>query len=446
MSDGDVDIVLEDLLFDLENPRFDGLPDQRSALKEIIEKQGSKLIRLAEDIVQQGLNPTERVSVIESAISGKYIVVEGNRRLAASKLLCNTARLDDMNVPASVSGKIKKLAKKFDRTIVDPMPCVLFENRDEANHWIELRHTGENKGAGIVPWDGQATARFRGKNVSFQVLDYVRANGNLKQDVIDLLDDFPITNLDRLLGDPDFRNQLGLNREKGKLQSSLSPKQLTRGLKRVVSDIATGEITVSDIKRKEDRKKYLGHIKTDLPDMTKTVSKPYNLTDDSTAQHVSKSTTAANKSTPPSSSRPNLIPKTCTIPIDVPKINDVYRELQRKLNVDQHTNAVAVLSRVFLEMSVTHYMDTHKLKCKDELKPKIDAVREDLKQKGVNANILKAIGLAASQQGAPFSVDLLHAYVHNQYVSPDPKALRKAWDGVQPFFLALWNQIKLSGK
>jgi len=442
MSDGDVEIPIEDLLFDLENPRFDGLSDQRSALQEIVANQGEKLIRLANDIVQQGLNPTERVSVIKAEKGKKRIVVEGNRRLAVSKLLCNTARLDDLEVSASVKEKLKKLASKFDPAIVDPMPCVLFESRDEANHWIELRHTGENKGAGIIPWDGQATARFRGKSISLQVLNYVRANGNLKNEIANLLDDFPITNLDRLLGDPDFRHHLGLHREKNVLQSSLAPKQLIKGLKRVVSDIATGEITVTDIKRKENRKEYLGKIKDDLPDMTKTVSEPYGLNGAPVGPQDNK---APKRSAPSSASRQNLIPKTCTIHIDVPKINDVYREL-RSLSVDKHTNAVAVLSRVFLEMSVNHYMETFGLKCKDELKPKIDAVREDMKDKKVPVNILKAIGLAASQQGAPFSVDLLHAYVHNQYVSPESKALRKAWDGVQPFFLALWQQIKLASK
>lgn len=438
MSNGDIEISIEDLLFDLENPRFDGLSDQRSALQEIVANQKEKLVRLANDIVQQGLNPTERVSVIKADKGKKYIVVEGNRRLAVSKLLCNTARLDDLDVSPTVKEKLKKLANKFDSAVVDPMPCVLFESRDDANHWIELRHTGENQGAGIIPWDGQATARFRGKSASLHVINYVRANGNLKKEVANLLDDFPITNLDRLLGDPDFRHHLGLHKEKDALQSSLAPKQLIRGLKRIVSDIATGEITVTDIKRKDDRKAYLGKIKNDLPDMTQTVPKVYDLTG---APVVPDGNKPPSKSVPSSAKRLNLIPKTCIIHIDVPKINDVYREL-RSLSVDKHTNAAAVLSRVFLEMSVNHYLETFKIKCKDELKPKIDAVSQDMRGKGVAASVLKAIGLAASQKGVPFSVDLLHGYVHNQYVSPDPKFLRKAWDGVQPFFLALWQQIK----
>ncbi|WP_423855878.1 ParB/Srx family N-terminal domain-containing protein [Acidithiobacillus sulfuriphilus] len=199
----DLELDLENLLFDLDNPRFNGLSDQRAALQEIVSNQGDKLWKLAQDIAQQGLNPTERVSVITNEKSDKHIVVEGNRRLAASKLLCNPARLDDMDIATSLKVKIKKLALNFDSTLVDPMPCVLFDSREEANHWIELRHTGENDGAGIVPWDGQATARFRGNNSSFQVLEFVRAKGALATNVDAQMENFPITNLDRLLGDPD---------------------------------------------------------------------------------------------------------------------------------------------------------------------------------------------------------------------------------------------------
>ena len=79
----DLELDLEDLLFDLDNPRFNGLSDQRAALQEIVLNQGEKLWKLAQDIAHQGLNPTERVSVIKNEKSDKHIVVEGNRLLSS---------------------------------------------------------------------------------------------------------------------------------------------------------------------------------------------------------------------------------------------------------------------------------------------------------------------------------------------------------------------------
>jgi len=64
---------------------------------------------------------------------------------------------------------------------VEPIQCGLCENREEADHWIELRHTGENDGAGIVGWDGIATARFRGKEISLQAIEFIKKYGNLDE-------------------------------------------------------------------------------------------------------------------------------------------------------------------------------------------------------------------------------------------------------------------------
>ncbi len=444
----DMEIDLENLLFDLDNPRFNGLSDQRAALQEIVSNQGDKLFKLAQDIAQQGLNPTERVSVIKSN-GDKHIVVEGNRRLAASKLLCNAARLDNMEISNSMKTKFKKLAERFDTSLVDPMPCVLFDSREEANHWIELRHTGENKGIGIVSWDSQATARFRGKRTSLHALEFVRTKGVLTPGVVAQLDNFnfPITNLDRLLGDPEIRTALGLKKSSGSLQSSVSADHLARALGRIITEIATAAITVSDIKRKDDRANYLDRIRDDLPDLATSSVAPYDLSsttqgkESSTNQPDKKSNkTGQNKSVPASTNRSTLIPQGCVLSIKEPRINNVYKEL-RKLDVEKYPNAVAVLSRVFLEMSVNHYMNVFNLTGKDELKPRIDIVCDDLKTKKVNQNILKSIRLATSQTGAPFSVDLLNGYVHNQFVNPDAKTLKTAWDNVQPFFETLWQQV-----
>ena len=441
----DLELDLENLLFDLENPRFNGLPDQRAALQQIVENQGEKLWKLAQDIARQGLNPTERVSVIRDEKGDNHVVVEGNRRLAASKLLCNPARLNDMNVASSLKARLKKLAEHFDLTLVDPMLCVLFDSREEANHWIELRHTGENEGAGIVPWDGQATARFRGNNSSFQALEFVRGKGVLSDDVNAQLENFPITNLDRLLGDPDVRAALGLKKIGGKLQSSVSSDHLARALGRIVTEIAMGTITVSDIKRKDDRTRYLDRIRDDLPDQNTSSPILYDLSSPAQRGGNSQPTKIKpnhNRSAPTSSNRDTLIPRGCIIFIEESRIDNVYKEL-RGLDVVKKPNAVAVLSRVFLEMSVNHYMKTFGLSGKDELKPRIDLVCNDLQNKKVDKDILKAIRLATSQPGAPFSIDLLNGYVHNKFVHPDANSLKTAWDSVQPFFVSLWQQVKL---
>ncbi|MGW1740590.1 hypothetical protein ACWCPQ_17470 [Nocardia sp. NPDC001965] len=80
---------IESLLLDERNPRFaEEVDSQEAAITELLAGAHSKLVNLAQDIAREGtLNPTELPVVVNE--DGDLIVVEGNRRLAALKLLRN---------------------------------------------------------------------------------------------------------------------------------------------------------------------------------------------------------------------------------------------------------------------------------------------------------------------------------------------------------------------
>ena len=60
------DVRVCNLLFDEDNPRLaNSSQDQREILRALAENQGAKLRFLAEDIVANGLNPSELMVVIE---------------------------------------------------------------------------------------------------------------------------------------------------------------------------------------------------------------------------------------------------------------------------------------------------------------------------------------------------------------------------------------------
>lgn len=439
-SDKEMDIPVDELKLDLENPRGKGYADQVSALESIVKRSPGKLVTLAEDIATQGMNPADRMIVIKDDSDGRYIVLEGNRRLAAVKLLCDPTRVGGMPMSASLSKRLRALADKVDHTLVDPQSCVVLDSREEADHWIDLRHTGENDGAGIVPWDGEESARFRGKEPALQVLEYVRNNVKLDAKTRADLERFPITNLGRILGDPDCRSALGLSIENGKVSASANDAALFKGLKRLVRDIGGRSITVNHIYTKSDRVKYIKSIKDDLPDPKKQID-PWMLSQGPDAASAGRG--KGRKSKPLASNRKRLIPRTCILEIDEPRINAIYHELQRRIDVQQAPNAVAVLSRLFLELSVDHYLTNFKLKSgKDELKAKVEMAKEDLRARGVARDVLTPIGHALSVKGAPFSIDLLHMYVHNRSFNPIPSELTSSWDSVQGFFEALWDALK----
>jgi len=163
---------IDELLLDLQNPRISKASSQREAIQKIIEDQDVKLVVLAESIVTDGLNPMDRWLVLKSADErGKYIVLEGNRRLATIRLLHNPAVMNDLEVRAPVKKRLEELAKQFAVKSIEPIDCYEIDDRADAATWLTQRHTGENQGSGIVNWGGMATARFRGRDPALQALD-----------------------------------------------------------------------------------------------------------------------------------------------------------------------------------------------------------------------------------------------------------------------------------
>jgi hypothetical protein len=160
---GSLEANLDELNLDLNNPRFDGLSSQRDALEKIVFSQGGKLVNLAEDIVTEGMSPAHRMLVMRASGKGAsgYIVMDGNRRLAALRVLANPAVLDGMTGIGDLTAqKLRKLAKEFELSEIQPLDVFVCKNEAEARHWIEAIHTGENDGRGVVGWDGIATARW----------------------------------------------------------------------------------------------------------------------------------------------------------------------------------------------------------------------------------------------------------------------------------------------
>jgi len=154
-----ISIKLENLLIDLQNPRYDSRKSQVEALYTIIHDQKEKLINLAEDIIIKGTNDSDLPIVAET--DDKFIVLEGNRRVAALRLLSSPSLVESLELPQKVTKKLKDLHESARNELPTEISCVVM-TREDANYWISLKHTGENEGVGVVTWDGRAKHRFRG--------------------------------------------------------------------------------------------------------------------------------------------------------------------------------------------------------------------------------------------------------------------------------------------
>ncbi|MDA2891261.1 hypothetical protein PDG61_10105 [Mycolicibacterium sp. BiH015] len=144
-----------DLVLDEENPRLEeGGETTRESINALIELDATKQINIARDIAESGtLSPFELPGVVVEG--GLYVVVEGNRRVAALKMLKSPDLIDDLRIRKRVEAIIAA-----NGTGPDDVACSVFANRESSRRWIELRHTGENDGRGLSPWTTDMSERF----------------------------------------------------------------------------------------------------------------------------------------------------------------------------------------------------------------------------------------------------------------------------------------------
>ncbi|HEX73640.1 MAG TPA: hypothetical protein G4N93_00600 [Dehalococcoidia bacterium] len=448
------EIEVDKLLLDVRNPRHNILEKQSETLAEIMLNQRGKLLKLAKDIVDFGINPSDLNIVIPTKIdSGKFVVLEGNRRLAAIQLLCDP-NLAALGYNTKNSNAFKLHSERYKKSPIDRLRCVVFGQRDDANHWIELRHTGENEGRGVVGWGAKEKARFNellGKHSSaLQVLEFVRRNSNLSGEEKAALKTPNLTSIQRLVGDPDVRESLGIDITDGYVTTNLPPEEIINGLTKLVMDIATQRKSVDDIRHKANRADYIYEFTEEcLPDTNATPVETWKIQSQTSPvkprvlpSGMISIAAAGKKSVPLSTSRLTLIPSSCVLKIkNAIRINKIYKEL-RGLEVKGFENACAITFRVFLELSVENYARAKNIICheKDSLVNKIDKVAKYMESnKLMSKDELKPIRVACSTPDNLVSTHTLNAYVHNPNLSPKADNLKLTWDDFEKYFKTMWS-------
>lgn len=432
-------ISISVLEINTENPRFETVSSQREAITIMIENQKKKLAELAEDIVKNGLNPSDPCIVTPEKNGKKFKVLEGNRRITVLKLLKNNNLIPEEH--KSLLNRFKELSSDYEKNPIKNVPCVIFPKADEANKWIRLKHTGENNGIGTVPWDAQQKARFeekvKGKTTyALQVIDFLKKDDGFDTELKSKLSQVPSSSLQRLLSDRDARKMIGLTVENGLIHTVYPPSEIRKPLTKIITDLASNDFTVKEIYYKKDRSNYIERFNnSELPDTSTSISK-WEITTPTPPKEKKKKRV---KPQPPE--RNTVIPKDCIIHIKSTRINKIYEEL-RNLDLRHFVNAAAVTFRVFIELSVEHFAKASSIQVykDDKLKNKIFKVMNYLKEKELlTREQLKPVDVAISRPNSIFSVNTFNAYVHNEHLNPIASDLKTTWDNLEPFILKMWE-------
>jgi hypothetical protein len=444
-------INLTDLQVNTDNYRFEPVGSQKEAIDKMIHNQREKLFNLAEHIVTNGLNPNDNIQVVRSTHDiKKFNVVEGNRRLVALKIL-NHPDLLDGSGHASLKKKFVKLHEQIKGNLPKVIECTVYDNPKDADVWIGVKHGYGKNGSLTDGWDPFQKGRFEEKiggksSTVLQTLKLLADSPDVPLDIKSRLETLKVTNLDRLISDPAVRTFLGMEIKHGMVQSSVAKGEVVKGLAHMAKDLLDPKFNVKKIYTKEDRQKYLSSFpKTSQPNTKLKAKGPWEFV----GVHSGSSTKPSSKHKANPIERKYLIPKSCVLLINKPKVNSIYHELM-KLDVHKFNNATSVLFRVFVELSIDCYIEANGLtssasaaKSGMNFQQKVFLVANHLENKKlVDAAVCKGVKFSIKENHNILGLDTWHAYVHNNSFSASPKNLLLTWDGMQDFMVILWNNIK----
>lgn len=450
------------LRFDTENPRHRAQSDQDGALAALMRDKDdrAKLIALANDINRNGLDPINPLLVLRHRRD--YIVLEGNRRLAALHLL-NGRGTEHL---ASDQGRTLEDSEFVDEDLM--IPCVVVGSREEARHWIELRHTGQNEGAGVVPWSAAQSARFRPGNTQahkgLAFLELVRTAFPTDigvEEACNTIERDKITNLGRLAGDPVVRERLGVNTSPGgQYELDGTVGDAAQRVRALTVSLA-GDTSVAELINKDRRLEYIervldgleaespvagnGDIDTDFDSSDGYESASPSSQGESGREEATESQAVSEASTPasPRSGTRRRVFHGLDLSALDERIEQINQETQ-SLSLEGYPNAVAILIRCLLDMAVESFLATAGEAAEDSfakrvlqaaaiLDPNDDPRRQDPRLRAVRAWMNAGDHL--------LSAATLHQFVHNPQWHPVPQDLVAIASNLQPFLAWINEEV-----
>ncbi len=453
-------IKITNLFLDVENYRFEKQNSQLEAIGKMINKDKEKLYNLAEDILNVGLNPTDKPLVIKGAEDNQYIVLEGNRRITTLKLLSNPDLIPDDYV--SLRKRFVKLLTERHKDIPLYVDCVVCADRMEADVWIKRKHAKGLNGIGVEQWNSQQKQRFDERTIGkasdvIQVLTLLNDSESVDQQIKHKLPDLKSTNLQRLLADPYVRTSLGITKKDGRLYSVIDRTTMLSGLVDIVKCLMNPDFVVGDIYNKANRKTFIDNLfsQQGTPISRGQKENEWSFLEKSNNVNKVKPHKPSLEVVNTRNARTTIIPRKFKLPITNKRIACVFDELS-KLSLKTYTNTIAVMVRIFLELSVDYYLELFGLIKEDKLTACSSG--QDLNTKVSNVinhmyntnkltkDLSKGIRTEIKDQNSPLSVESLNAYVHNFRFTPKPQSLAISWDNMQPFFEILWESIESKEK
>ncbi|ELO0596780.1 hypothetical protein QY625_005176 [Salmonella enterica] len=437
-----ISVNVLDLYLDNKNPRHDPINNRMEIINYLV--QNEKIKALAKSIAENGTSPLESLAVMENE-NGHFIALEGNRRVCALTLL-NDPEL----CPENERSYFRKLSEVSD-VIPEVVECILFSNRDDANKWIELRHNGEQDGAGLLTWNATQKTRHFGSSdntLALKLLDYAETKGYISKQKRDGV----LTTASRFLGNPVFRTTLGIKsgRSDPNVVIDVSREDFDKVLEQFISDLINSENNVTSRSKKDDWENYAKKLRSEgiAPKGHCEPADLFDIKDNNAKKENITNKKARNNQSP--NDRKYIVPSDFKVNIPDPILKRVFDEL-RTLECSEYTLASSVVCRAFLEniYALTYErlygnypegMPEHIVM--EKIITKIESEKSSLTKHEKKA--LEALKRVKTDTTNPLSPKTLGANAHAGFY-PDPTALKVHWDNISHILLFMLNKIFTTG-
>jgi ParB-like chromosome segregation protein Spo0J len=151
-------VSIDDLLLDPLNPRLpDGMENasQPQLLRTLAREY--HLQDLGQSIADNGYFAEEPLVAVPAKTTSTFTVVEGNRRLAALKLLANPAA-----APTTSRKRWEGLSDSR-HVAVTEAPVLIYQDRAQVAPYLGFRHI-----TGVLPWDPYQKGRYIAQLIELQ--------------------------------------------------------------------------------------------------------------------------------------------------------------------------------------------------------------------------------------------------------------------------------------
>ncbi|MCK4816306.1 hypothetical protein KA005_11105, partial [bacterium] len=423
---------------------------------------------LAKSIADNGFFPDEVIIVFRADESNRY-VLEGNRRVAALKLLLNPEA-----APEKYKRRFRILSRSLDRSLLKKVQAVVAPSREAATPIIIEKHTHTT----IKPWSVLMEAGYVGniveknpeeqeklKEMNIDLSRFIKMDRmyqlacslELPEDVADSLrnkEKFPFTNIERLYNTPQIRKVLGISDDLKKISDR---GRFEAVYKNILTDIARKKEDSRSLGKDTDRERYANEIGERVAPSKGaakpvTVAKILKQTEKRREEFGKKETEPKPRSKKESK---GIIPPGFAFRLDQgASVKKLCDEL-KKMPVKDYPNASAVSFRVMLEKSLRLFLKMNGVRTipapaiprrNDEvnlsdaqLGPMLEYIGKRDTTLIEDNNVKKVLRKFKSSSGF-LSLFTLNNIIHNEELCLTEEETRSLWPSLERLFIIMLSQ------